>query len=381
MQTLAGELSEVPIDCIKYNYTLEKALMNHFQFECRLQLSKDGKTLILQNRKMTTIPRYEFEQTPDDIIKEKMERKESMSKGEQFKEPEKIEEFDFHPSSSMSSIDDIEGIIVGGQSSRFWIYRKHMISMDYDVMKFDNQGEGVKTSFPFFSWQCLTLVFSTRTVDLVIRDDRQMDLLVRYLVQVLNTVDGNRNSANFYIESAVINEIQRREKRLNKKTNRIRQKILDNGPLASDEEFDETLQIQYLSEEEKQKIRYEKSKEIYRQTMFKYTLMRVRAKIGYHAFQRRMTVCEHVLSQILRSYNELTKTNQIPPIAPYSQSLQKKFEFILDAPSASLMPMLMEFGQDPALKARKEIIFRRKELARFGVKNEQELTLEQRAQW
>lgn len=43
--------------------------------------------------------------------------------------------------------------------------------------------------------------------------------------------------------------------------------------------------------------------------------------------------------------------------------------------------MLMEFGQDPALKARKEIIFKRKELARFGVKNEQELTLEQRAQW
>lgn len=180
--------------------------------------------------------------------------------------------------------------------------------MDYDVMKFDNQGQGVKTSFPFFSWQCLTLVFSTRTVDLVIRNDRQMDVLVRYLVQVLSTVDGNRNSANFYIESAVINEIQRREKRLNKKTNRIRQKILGKGPLASDEEFDETLQIQYLSEEEKEKIRYEKSKEIFRQTMFKYTLMRVRAKIGYHAFQRRMTVNEHILSQILRSYNELTKT-------------------------------------------------------------------------
>lgn len=88
--------------------------MNHFQFDCRLELSKDGKTLILHNRKMTTIPRYEFEQTPDDIIKEKIERKESLSKGEQIKEPEKIEEFDYHPSSSTSSIDDIEGIIVGG---------------------------------------------------------------------------------------------------------------------------------------------------------------------------------------------------------------------------------------------------------------------------
>lgn len=72
--------------------------------------------------------------------------------------------------------------------------------------------------------------------------------------------------------------------------------------------------------------------------------MRVRAKIGYHAFQRRMTVNEHILSSVLRSYNELTKTNQIPPIAPYSASLIKKFEYILDAPASCLMPMLMEFS-------------------------------------
>lgn len=52
-----------------------------------------------------------------------------------------------------------------------------------------------------------------------------------------------RGSANFYIEAAIINEVNRREKKLNRRTTRIRSKILEAGPLASDEEFDETLQI------------------------------------------------------------------------------------------------------------------------------------------
>lgn len=79
-----------------------------------------------------------------------------------------------------------------------------------------------------------------------------MDLMVRFLVQALNTSDGRKGTANFYIEAAIINEIHRREKKLNKRTNKIREKILDAGPLASDEEFEEELEIKYLGEEEKE---------------------------------------------------------------------------------------------------------------------------------
>lgn len=318
LETLRKELYENPVLCTKYNYTLDKVLMNHLQFDCRLEISEDGRSLILRNRKMATAPRYDYEQTPDDIVAEEKARKEAARKGEQYEVAAKEEEFSYHQSSSSCSLSDIEGMIVGGHSSRFWIYRKHMISLDYDVMKFDSQAPGVKTSFPFFSWQCLTLVFSTRTVDLVIKDDRKMDVLVRFLVQALNTIDGRSGSANFYIEAAIINEIARREKRLNKRRRAIRSKILEAGPLASDEEFDEPLQLLKISDEEKAQIRYEQTKEINRQTMFKYTLMRIRAKIGYHAFQKRMTVNELILTQVLRSYNELTQTNQIPPIASYT---------------------------------------------------------------
>ena len=173
-----------------------------------------------------------------------------------------------------------------------------MISLDYEVLKYDKQAPGVKTSFPFFSWQCLSLCFETRTVDLVIKDPDQMDRLIKYLVQALDAVDGRANTGSFFTEAAVINEIQRQERRLNKKRLKARAKILEEGDLASDEEFSPSLNLECLKEEEKQEIRQKKQKEIYRQAMFKYTLMRVRQKISYHAFQQRMTVNELFLTAI-----------------------------------------------------------------------------------
>ena len=51
--------------------------------------------------------------------------------------------------------------------------------------------------------------------------------------------------------------------------------------------------------------------------MFKYTLMKIRAKIAYQAYQSRMSVNEVFLTQILNSYEELTNSGSIPPIAAY----------------------------------------------------------------
>ena len=68
-----------------------------------------------------------------------------------------------------------------------------------------------------------------------------MDLVVRYLVQALNTSDGRKGTQNFYIEASIMNEIRRRERKLNKRTIAIREKILKSGPLAEDEDFTEEL--------------------------------------------------------------------------------------------------------------------------------------------
>lgn len=47
---------------------------------------------------------------------------------------------------------------------------------------------------PFYSWQCLTLQLGHRDVDLVIKNEKDMDDILRVLVQDLNTVDGQRDS-------------------------------------------------------------------------------------------------------------------------------------------------------------------------------------------
>ena len=42
--------------------------MNHFQYECKIQLSKDGKSLHITNRKLSTTPPYRKETTPDELM-------------------------------------------------------------------------------------------------------------------------------------------------------------------------------------------------------------------------------------------------------------------------------------------------------------------------
>ena len=86
---------------------------------------------------MDTSPMYVYEKTPDDLVKEKKAMKEAALKGKEIPDPQTLDEFSFHGSSSSCDISDIEAIMYGGHSSRFWIYRKHMISLDYDFMKFD----------------------------------------------------------------------------------------------------------------------------------------------------------------------------------------------------------------------------------------------------
>ena len=158
-------------------------------------------------------------------------------------------------------------------------------------MRCDSQKVGAACAFPFFAWQCITLQISGRSVDLVIKDDHDMNVFLRFLVQALNTMDGYVNSAQFYIEASVLNEVARREKALNKKILARRKTVR----LKGDEEYDGPLRLLTLPQEEKDQIMEEKRREVNRQTMFKFSLMRVRSKISYYAFRRRMPVHELML--------------------------------------------------------------------------------------
>ena len=98
------------------------------------------------------------------------------------------EEFEEDPSSASFNVEDIEGIVFGGISSRFWMLRKHLCSL---TSADHNNGNGV----PFYSWSCITLILKQRDVDLVIINQKHMDRLLKFLVYHMNTVDGNKDSA------------------------------------------------------------------------------------------------------------------------------------------------------------------------------------------
>ena len=93
--------------------------------------------------------------------------------------------FESKMSSASCYVSEIKDLIYGGMSSRFWMLRKHFISMSVSEI----------AEIPFYSWQCITLVLEHRDVDLIISDEDDMLLLLKFLIHNLYTIDGCRDSA------------------------------------------------------------------------------------------------------------------------------------------------------------------------------------------
>lgn len=109
-------------------------------------------------------------------------------------------------SSSSCRVEDIQAIIYGGQSSRFWMLRKHINTLPRALME----------SLPIFSWNCITLQLGHRDVDLVIRKDEDMKRLLRFLIWRMRTLDGQKGTAE-----PLVNALHKRE--IDKAMNHVRQ--------------------------------------------------------------------------------------------------------------------------------------------------------------
>ena len=109
-----------------------------------------------------------------------------------------------------------------------------------------------------------------RDVDLVIKNEKDMDKLLSFIVYKLRTVDGIKNSAipfeNFLV------------KRYIKQTN-----------------------VDFSRSEAQKIIRHG----LMRKTLLKYKLFRIRNKISFHSFVLRMTPVELILSKILENHDNL----------------------------------------------------------------------------
>lgn len=180
------------------------------------------------------------------------------------------ENFQITKSSSSCHIDQIKGIIFGGISSRFWMLRKHISSIQ-SLEKLRN--------LPFYSWNCLTLQLNHREVDLVVPDDHHMQALLKFLVYRIQTVDGNRGTAKNVLEN--LNNHSRRE-------------------------FLSQPGRHFMSKQREHQIRSTNEYRVYSKVMLKYSIMRVRSKLSYHALLNRQTVLEMFITQILKTFMLLT---------------------------------------------------------------------------
>jgi hypothetical protein len=100
----------------------------------------------------------------------------------------------FHKSST--SFDEIESILYGCSGSRFWVYRKHINSMEHKDIK--------AGKMPFYAWECLTInLFGGREVNLVIKNEACMKALLKLLIYEMKSVDGKKNSGAKIIETLI----------------------------------------------------------------------------------------------------------------------------------------------------------------------------------
>lgn len=88
-------------------------------------------------------------------------------------------------------ISEITGFIFGGFSSRFWMMRKHVNSINRKQLD----------QLPFFCWECISVETTNRVIDLVIDKESDMHALLKFLIYHLQTLDGRYHSAKEFIAS------------------------------------------------------------------------------------------------------------------------------------------------------------------------------------
>lgn len=251
-------LKEKRIICYKYNYALEDIVQNFGSFPAIIEFNKRCDYIYIVNRK----PR---ETEKRDILTE----------------PVVIEDIDDDPefyqttSSCSTWVEDIESIHFGGFQSRFWMMRKHINCAN---------PAGIK-KIPFYNWQCLSLQRSNRMVDLVIPDEGDMNILLKFLIAKMRTLDGTRGSAN---------------------------KILALMQKKGEADFMSKSGKNFVSDSVRYQIKQTCEHKLFRKVYLKYIIMRVRSKISYIAFIKRMTIPELIIKAIQNSHKAFIESGGIP---------------------------------------------------------------------
>lgn len=201
-------------------------------------------------------------------------------------------------SNGSCKVSDIKSFVFGGFSSRFWLLRKHINSMDVKDME----------NLPFYCWQCLTISTEERDVNLVIKDQKDMQMVLEFLIISLKTLDGIRDTARNFI--ARMKGIRpHKEPRLQ----RFKRYVICCEPNFRDKDIDDIISND---------ASYPHERDLYLKVIRWFNLMRVRMKISYMALMKSFTIKELFLDSVLTVYNRMVQGGIIKNYYP---KLDKRF--------------------------------------------------------
>lgn len=103
-------------------------------------------------------------------------------------------------------LDEIHGFIYGSFSTRFWMMRLGINQKIMDNYSKNKSDENRHAELPFYSWECITIQHKNRDIDLVIKDEDEMAVFLKFLIIKLNTFNGRKNSISMIRKFGVLSK-------------------------------------------------------------------------------------------------------------------------------------------------------------------------------
>lgn len=153
---LAKDILKKSIECQKLNYSFDPEVQQEQIYQGTIRLVNDEKELEIMIQKPDKPKQSSFD-------RRNMASDDSMEPCDIYQTRSKLElkVYRLKKSKASCKLSDIQSIIYGGLTSRFWMYRKQMIVQ--------NSGKIKSGDAPFYAWECITLQTTDGEVNLVIK--------------------------------------------------------------------------------------------------------------------------------------------------------------------------------------------------------------------